>query len=96
MPAGVRKMPTAIDSPATAAVADARPICRCNLLSPAAAKSAGALAVVVTAVAAMLFNYLGYQSVIVDLFVMASLVITLVSAFDYLLHARQIIDGSAR
>ena len=51
---------------------------------------------IATAVAAMVFNYLGYQSVIVDLFVMASLVITLVSAFDYLLHARQIIDGSAR
>lgn len=51
---------------------------------------------IATAVAAMVFNYLGYHSVIVDLFVMASLVITLVSAFDYLLHARQIIDGSAR
>jgi cardiolipin synthase (CMP-forming) len=51
---------------------------------------------IATAVAAMVFNYLGYRSAIVDLFVMASLVITLVSAFDYLLHARQIIDGSAR
>jgi len=48
---------------------------------------------IVTAVAAMLFNYLGYHSVIVDLGVWLSLAITLVSAFHYIWHARRIIDA---
>jgi cardiolipin synthase len=48
---------------------------------------------IVTAVAAMLFNYLGYHSVIVDVGVWASLGITLVSAFHYIWHARRIIDA---
>jgi hypothetical protein len=30
MPAGVRKIPTAMDSPATAAIAEARPSLRCG------------------------------------------------------------------
>jgi cardiolipin synthase len=51
---------------------------------------------IVTAVAAMLFNYLGYHSVIVDLCVFASLAITVISALDYLWHVRGLIDGTAR
>jgi len=50
---------------------------------------------IVTAVAAMLFNYLGYHSAVVDLGVWASLAITLVSAFHYIWHARRIIDAPA-
>jgi hypothetical protein len=44
----------------------------------------------------MLFNYLNYHSVIVDLGVFASLGITVISALDYLWHARGLIDGTAR
>jgi cardiolipin synthase len=51
---------------------------------------------IVTAVAALLFNYLGYHSVIVDLCVFASLAITVISALDYLWHVRGLIDGTAR
>src|SRR3954463_14674548 len=51
---------------------------------------------IVTAVATMLFNYLGYHSVIVDLGVWASLAITLVSSFHYIWHARRIIDAPAQ
>jgi cardiolipin synthase len=47
---------------------------------------------IVTAVAAMLFNYLGYHSVIVDVGIYASLAITLISSFHYIWHARRIID----
>jgi hypothetical protein len=35
----------------------------------------------------MLFNYLGYHSVIVDLCIYASLAITLVSGLHYMRHA---------
>jgi cardiolipin synthase len=48
-----------------------------------------------TAVAAMFFNYLGYHSVIVDLFVWASLAITLISSLHYIRHAARIIDAPA-
>jgi cardiolipin synthase len=51
---------------------------------------------IITAVAAMLFNYLGYHSVIVDFGVWASLTITVVSAFHYIWHARRIIDSPAQ
>jgi cardiolipin synthase len=51
---------------------------------------------IMTAVAAMLFNYLEYHSVIVDLGVFASLGITVISALDYLWRARGLIDGTAR
>jgi cardiolipin synthase len=47
---------------------------------------------IVTAVAAMLFNYLRFHSVIVDLLVYASLGITLVSGLHYIWHAARIID----
>jgi cardiolipin synthase (CMP-forming) len=45
-----------------------------------------------TAVAAMFFNYLGYHSIIVDGFVYASLAITLISSLHYIKHASHIID----
>ena len=48
---------------------------------------------IVTAVVAMLFNYLGYHSVIVTAFVYASLAITLVSSLHYIWHAARIIDA---
>ena len=48
---------------------------------------------IVTAVAAMLFNYLGYHSVIVDFGIWASLAITLISGFHYIWHAARIIDA---
>jgi len=50
---------------------------------------------IMTAVAAMLFNYLGYHSVVVDFGVWLSLAITLISAFHYIWHARRIIDTPA-
>jgi len=50
---------------------------------------------IVTAVAAMLFNYLGYHSVIVDLGIWSSLTITLISGFHYIWHAARIFDAPA-
>ena len=47
---------------------------------------------IVTAVVAMLFNYLGYHSAFVDVAIWASLAITLVSGFHYMWHAARIID----
>ena len=47
---------------------------------------------ILTAVVTMLFNYLGYHSPLVDGFVYASLVITLVSSLHYIWHAARIID----
>jgi cardiolipin synthase len=48
---------------------------------------------IVTAVAAMVFNYLGYHSAIVDLGIFASLAITLISGLHYLWHAARIFDA---
>ena len=48
---------------------------------------------IVTAIAAMLFNYLGHHSLIVDVGVWVSLAITIISSLHYIWHARQIIDG---
>jgi hypothetical protein len=48
---------------------------------------------IVTAVVAMLFNYRGYQSPIVDVCVYASLVMTLVSSLHYIWHASQIVNA---
>ena len=48
---------------------------------------------IVTAVAALLFNYLGDHSVIVDVGVWLSLAITIISSLHYIWHARRIIDG---
>lgn len=45
-----------------------------------------------TVVAAMLFNYLRYHSVVVDLFVWASTAITLISSLHYITHASRIIE----
>jgi cardiolipin synthase len=50
---------------------------------------------IMTAVAAMLFNFLGYHSVIVDIGVWTSLAITIISSLHYIWHARQIIDAPA-
>jgi cardiolipin synthase len=47
---------------------------------------------ILTAAFAMLFNYLGYHSLVVDVLVYASLVITLVSSFHYIQHAARIIE----
>jgi cardiolipin synthase len=49
---------------------------------------------IVTAVVAMLFNYLRTHSVLFDVMVYASLVITLISGFHYIWHAARIIDES--
>jgi cardiolipin synthase (CMP-forming) len=51
---------------------------------------------IVTAVVAMLFNYRGYHSVLVDVGIYASLAITLVSAFHYIRHATRIVEASGR
>ena len=48
-----------------------------------------------TAVVAMYFNYLGYHSVVVDVFIYASLGITLISSLHYIRHAARIIDAPA-
>ncbi len=48
-----------------------------------------------TAVAAMLFNYLGYHSLVVDAFVYASLAVTLVSSLHYIWRAARIVDDPA-
>jgi cardiolipin synthase len=47
---------------------------------------------IVTAVVAMLFNYLGRHSVLVDLAIWASLTITLISGLHYMWYATRIID----
>ncbi len=47
---------------------------------------------IVTAVIAMLFNYLGHRSVLVDAAIWASLAITLISGFHYMWHAARIIE----
>ena len=47
---------------------------------------------IITAVTTMLFNYLEYQSIMVDICVYASLAITLVSSFHYIWHAARTID----
>jgi cardiolipin synthase len=47
---------------------------------------------IVTAVVAMLFNYLGYHSMFVDVAVWASLAITLVSGLHYIWVAARIIE----
>ena len=50
---------------------------------------------IVTAVVAMFYNYRGYPSVVVDLCVYASLVITIVSALHYMWHAARIIESTS-
>lgn len=48
---------------------------------------------ILTAVVAMFFNYRGYHSAVFDVFVYASLAITLVSGLHYIRHATRIIEG---
>lgn len=50
---------------------------------------------IMTAVVAMLFNYLRYHSPIVDVGIWASLAITIISSLHYIWHARRIIDAPA-
>jgi cardiolipin synthase (CMP-forming) len=47
---------------------------------------------ILTAVASMFFNYLRVHSIVVDLFIYASLIITLISGFHYIWHAARIVD----
>ena len=47
---------------------------------------------IVACVIVMLFNYLGYHSIIFDLFVYLSLFVTLASGLDYIWHASRIIE----
>ncbi len=49
---------------------------------------------IMTAVVAMFFNFQGYHSVVVDLFVYASLAVTLASGLHYIRHAARIIETS--
>ncbi len=49
---------------------------------------------ILTAIFAMLFNYLGYHSIVVDVFIYASLAITLISSLHYIRHAARIIEES--
>ena len=51
---------------------------------------------IVTAVIAMVFNYLGYHSTIVDFAIYLSLGITVVSALHYIWHAQRIIEAAAK
>jgi cardiolipin synthase len=48
---------------------------------------------ILTAVAAMFYNYLGHHSLVVDAFIWASLAITVISSLHYILHAARIIDA---
>ena len=48
-----------------------------------------------TVVVAMFFNYLRYHSAIVDMFVWASLAITLISSLHYIRHAARTIESPA-
>jgi cardiolipin synthase len=50
---------------------------------------------IVTVTTAMLFNYLGYHSSVVDACVFASLAITLLSGFHYIWHASRIMGQPA-
>ena len=47
---------------------------------------------ILTSVVTMLFNYLGRRSAVVDVFVYASLAITLTSSLHYIAHAARIIN----
>ena len=47
---------------------------------------------ILTAVVAMFFNYRGYQSVVVTMFVYASLVVTVLSAIHYTWYASRIVN----
>jgi cardiolipin synthase len=51
---------------------------------------------ILTAVVAMLFNYLGYHSAFVDAAIYASLLITIASALHYIVHAQRIIDSASK
>jgi cardiolipin synthase len=48
---------------------------------------------IVTAIVAMFYNYRGYDAVMVDVFIWASLAITLVSSVHYMWHAARIVEA---
>ena len=48
---------------------------------------------IMTAVVAMFYNYRGYHSMVFEVFVYASLVLTLLSGFHYVWHAARIIES---
>ncbi|MGE5245610.1 MAG: CDP-alcohol phosphatidyltransferase family protein [Betaproteobacteria bacterium] len=48
---------------------------------------------ILTAVVAMLFNYLGYHSILVDVGIWSSLGITLVSSLHYIWHAARLVES---
>ena len=48
---------------------------------------------IITAVVTMFFNYRGHESVVVDVFVWASLALTLLSGFHYIWHASRIVNA---
>jgi cardiolipin synthase len=48
---------------------------------------------IVTAIVAMFYNYRGYHAVMVDIFIWASLAITLISSLHYAWHAARIVEG---
>ena len=48
---------------------------------------------ILTSVVTMLFNWLRRTSPLVDVFIWASLAVTLVSAFHYITHAARIVNG---
>lgn len=50
---------------------------------------------ILTAIVAMLFNYLRFHSVVVDVFIYASLAITLLSSLHYIWHAARIVEHPA-
>jgi phosphatidylglycerophosphate synthase len=48
---------------------------------------------IVTGLLFMVFNYLGRRSMLLDVCVFASLVVTIASSVDYMLHAARIINA---
>jgi len=60
--------------------------------SPSIYGKAATATYIVTAIIVMFFNYLGRQSWLVDAAVWASLAITLLSGFHYVVHVRRIIN----
>jgi cardiolipin synthase len=59
---------------------------------PSALGKAATALYIVTCVVVMLFNYLGRPSIVVDVFIWASLVVTLVSGMDYIWRVARIVN----
>ena len=65
------------------------------LLAPVSMTPDATAIYIVTVSLAMLYNYLGYHSPIVDVAVYASLAITLVSGIHYVWHASRLLSQPA-